>query len=72
LKDGETHRQISKRQRESYNKAKETLDNNTLLIEIDWKQKVKIVGSFILILNIWLFGYSSLPLKNLFDKIMSV
>ena len=34
------HRQISKRQRNSYNFLKKNFKTNELFIELDWKQKV--------------------------------
>ena len=34
------HRQISKRQRNSYNLLKKNFKKNELFIELDWKQKV--------------------------------
>ena len=42
LKDIDIHRNIAKRQRDSYNNDKNHLDLDTLLIEMDWKQKVLI------------------------------
>ncbi len=45
LKDYETHRSIARRQRDAYNLQKKSLDNNTILIELDWKQKI-LIGNF--------------------------
>jgi hypothetical protein len=42
LRDGFKHREIAKRQRDAYNRDKANLVSNTLLIELDWKQKVLI------------------------------
>ncbi len=42
FKDYETHRSIAKRQRDAYNLQKNSLDNDTILIELDWKQKILI------------------------------
>lgn len=43
------HVNISKRQRESYNYQKNNIDNATLFIELDWKQKVLIGKIFVTI-----------------------
>lgn len=38
------HYEIAQRQRRIYNKQKTLLSENTILIELDWKQKI-IIGS---------------------------
>jgi len=39
------NRSIARRQRDAYNLQKKSLDNNTILIELDWKQKI-LIGNF--------------------------
>jgi hypothetical protein len=41
-----THKEIAQRQQVAYKRDKETLSYDTLLIELDWKQKV-IIGILI-------------------------
>jgi len=42
----ETHKLIAKRQSNAYKRDKSTLSNDTLLIELDWKQKI-VIGNLI-------------------------
>lgn len=44
IQAGNTHRTIAERQSQSYKNCKENLAKDTLLIELDWKQKV-IIGN---------------------------
>jgi len=47
IKDLDTHRLIAHRQAASYKNNKLNLPENTLMIELDWKQKV-LIGNKIL------------------------
>jgi len=44
----ETYRLIAKRQSAAYNRDKSNLKSDTILIELDWKQKI-VVGNLILV-----------------------
>jgi len=44
----ETHKEIAKRQSAAYNRDKSNLCSDTILIELDWKQKIVIGNLYIM------------------------
>lgn len=46
IQDLDFHKSVANRQRDAYNSMKKNLENDYILIEIDWKQKI-MIGIFL-------------------------